>query len=298
MSTPGGAHHGFPHHDWADADGLIVPDPVLARTEYFRNDPDSHSRRLRDWHRVLWTKPLPDGTTLDLVPYDHGLVDRDRDMFLKSDTAVPTWELQQEVQPFRDAVQERLRQAGRGSIHDVGWRLYDMGAMVLFPGRQVDGQRTINQDKGWLRYSIADRLDLTVECIRLYYGFLRDLDPSDQDAAKLPDGHQRINPLAPTLHRYQSFFALFGTFDHYVQFWLLQDLVTTSPSGTTVNFFGRGSSEAGHDFMTTGALPTDAEEYEAYLLAADDFVVMRNQRMAREVAALGHRACTQCLSTH
>jgi hypothetical protein len=52
----------FPHHDWADADGLESPDPDLARTGYFRNDPDAYSKRLRGWHQILWSKALPDGS--------------------------------------------------------------------------------------------------------------------------------------------------------------------------------------------------------------------------------------------
>lgn len=290
-------HGGFPHHDWADADGLHRPDPVLAETGYFNNDPDSYSQRLRGWHQVLWAKPLPDGTALDLIPHRNGLLDPGRGLFLKSDTAIPAWENWDEAQPLLAPVDKRLKDAGRGSIHDLGWRLYDMGAMILFPGWQVDRQWTINQAKGCLRLTIADRLDLTVECIRLYYEYLHEQQRPGDDDASLPVGYARVNPLGPTLHRYRSFFTLFETFDRYVDFWLLQDLVTKGPSGMKVKFFTPGSSESGHDFTTVAALPNEVDEYVAYLIDADDFVKLRNHRMAREASTLGHQACATCLAS-
>lgn len=35
-------------------------------------DPDSHSPTLREYHRLLWSKPLPDGTPFILVPSERG----------------------------------------------------------------------------------------------------------------------------------------------------------------------------------------------------------------------------------
>jgi hypothetical protein len=57
----------FPHHHWADADGLAAPDPQLAATGYFHNDPDSDSRNLQRWHQRLWNRRLADGTGLELT---------------------------------------------------------------------------------------------------------------------------------------------------------------------------------------------------------------------------------------
>ena len=57
----------FPHHHWADADGLSAPDPQLAATDYFRKDPDTYSRNLQRWHQRLWSRTLADGTGLELT---------------------------------------------------------------------------------------------------------------------------------------------------------------------------------------------------------------------------------------
>lgn len=92
---------------------------------------------------------------------------------------------------------------------------YQMGGMMLFPGRQIDGKPSINQERGF-NSQIADRLDLTVECIRLHY-------------------LGETSPMAEALVRYGDFFALFKNFNGYTDFFLLQDLVSADSSA--VKFF-------------------------------------------------------------
>ncbi len=75
---------------------------------------------------------------------------------------------------------------------------YTIGAMMVFPGNQIDRKWTINQARGCNR-SISDRFDLTLECIRRHYS-------------------GRGSPLSGTLSRYADFFALFGDFRGYVSF--------------------------------------------------------------------------------
>ena len=53
---------------------------------------------------------------------------------------------------------------------------------------------------------IDDRFDLTLECIKRFY-------------SKLP------SPLYKTLIKYKNFFDLFESFENYVHYFLLQDLV-------------------------------------------------------------------------
>ena len=68
---------------------------------------------------------------------------------------------------------------------------------------------------GFIRW-IKDRFDLTVECIRRHY-------------------LNEASPLSDTLERYSDYFRLFGDFGGYVEFFLLQDLVTHDFSA--VKFF-------------------------------------------------------------
>jgi Family of unknown function (DUF6994) len=74
---------------------------------------------------------------------------------------------------------------------------------------------TINQARG-TNQKIEDRFGLTLECIRRHYV-------------------GGVSPLKDDLARYASFFTLFGTFRGYVDFFLLQDLVT--PDYFTVRFW-------------------------------------------------------------
>lgn len=282
----------FPHHDWADADGLDSPDPELAETGYFHRDPDAFSARLRGWHKVLWSKQLPDGRRLELRPDRGGLRDMTHGEFLSSDAAVPVWERWREVQGFHAETEQRLQRLGRGKIYDLGWRLYDMGGMILFPGQQVDRLWTINQAKGCTRLLIADRLDLTLECIRLYYELLRHRHAA---GPSLPDGYAEINPLGPVLHRYRPFFEMFRSFEEYVDFWLLDDLTVEGEDGPQVAFLLPRASSEPYDFTREVALPADADEYCSYLVAADRSVDKRNRRMAQVAAQLGHDVCPGCL---
>lgn len=284
----------FPHHHWADADGLAAPDPQLAATGYFHNDPDSHSRNLQQWHQRLWDRRLADGAGLQLTSPRRGVLLTDSGIALTSDAAVPAWEHWAQVQALKPETDELVRARGRGSIHQLGWRLYDMGCFLLFPGLQIGRQHTINQARGWT-LAIADRLDLTLECIRRYYDQL-----PDASAPELPAGYELTNPLGPVLHRYRTFFDLFGSFDNYVTFWMLEDLVTDEPGGPQVRFLMPRYESGPYDFQRESGLPRTARAYSEYLFAADDFVHARNRRLAAHAAMITQLAdpvCQACLDT-
>src|SRR5205085_9583448 len=112
-------------------------------------------------------------------------------------------------------MQEIIFQLPPADVDAFNTSIYTIGGMVLWPGNQIDGKWTINQARGCTG-SIADRFDLTVECVRRHY-----------------DGDTE-HPLADTFSRYRNFFDLFGSFAGYVDFWLLADLVDTDGS---VKFF-------------------------------------------------------------
>jgi hypothetical protein len=109
---------------------------------------------------------------------------------------------------------------------------------------------TINQARGFCR-SIADRFDLTLECIRRHY--LR-----------------QVSPLATTLSRYADFFALFGDFRGYVSFFLLDDLVTDDCS---VKFF------MPFDDFSSPSVPRDVGTYNEYRRRSIEFIKARNHRI-------------------
>lgn len=132
---------------------------------------------------------------------------------------------------------------------------YTIGGMMIFPGNRIDGKQTVNGARGFNR-QIADRFDLTLECIRRHY---------------LGEG----SPLAQTLLRYHAFFALFEGFKGYVDFFLLQDLVTKDYS--TVNFF------MPFDNFNTPSVPKNGDAYSKYRHLSIEFVNARNRRIDQEI---------------
>ena len=128
---------------------------------------------------------------------------------------------------------------------------YTIGGMTIFPGNIVDGKQTINGARGFNR-KIADRFDLTLECIRRFY-------------------MSKDSPLSETLNRYRSFFKLFSNFRGYVEFFLLEDLVATD--GNAVNFF------MPFDEFATSSVPNSLESYMNYRSRTVEFVEARNRRI-------------------
>jgi hypothetical protein len=61
---------------------------------------------------------------------------------------------------------------------------------MIFPGNQLEPGWTIIQARGMLSFTIADRFDLTLECLRCFY-------------------ERETSPLVDTLDRFASFFQLF-----------------------------------------------------------------------------------------
>lgn len=126
--------------------------------------------------------------------------------------------------------------------------------MMIFPGNKIDGRMTINGARGFTR-KIADRMDLTLECIRRQY--------LGEDS-----------PLGDTLRRYGDFFALFGDFRGYAEFFLLQDLVTDDDDA--VKFF------MPFDDFGRSSVPTDIDAYREYRRLSILFIEARNRRIAAQ----------------
>jgi hypothetical protein len=199
-----------------------------------------------------------------LEPWDLGLIDTglgmtffglDKGLYLTSDRTMPTWWRWHGTAALREDSSLTRRILAANPVLD------NMGGIIMWPGRRV-GAQTLNQAKGSSQKAkIGDRLDLTLECIRLAYARVLD---------------QRVNPLGPTLDLYWEYFALFGDFTGYVDFWLLQDLLTED--NQRVRFLMEGDIPE-YDFTSRNPLPATVEEYDEYLRNAQHFVGKRNERM-------------------
>jgi hypothetical protein len=217
------------------------------RTDAGGKDPDVHSPTLRRYHRLLWSKQLPSGASFDLSDTTRGEYLHHSselgEFLLTSDAVMPTFVTWSRLKPILEQFSEQENEAFRT-------KTYTIGAMMVFPGNQIDRKLTINGARGFTA-AIADRFDLTLECIRRHY--------VDQ-----------ASPLAPTLSRYADFFALFGDFRGYVNFFMLEDLVTNDCS---VKFF------LPFDDFRPPSAPKDVVTYEEYRRHSIEFIEARNQRI-------------------
>lgn len=212
-------------------------------------DPDLCSPTLRRYHRRLWSKPLPGGVVFTLSDQTRHAYLHHRsevgEFFLASDSVIHT------LTNFA-AMQSVVQDIPPSETDAFLAQCYTIGGMMVFPGNRIDGKMTLNGARGFNR-RIADRMDLTLECIRRHY--------LGQDS-----------PLAAVLARYSDFFALFGDFAGYVDFFLLQDLVTEDLSA--VRFF------TPFDAFTTSPLPQELPAYVEYRRLSLELVRARNLRIA------------------
>jgi len=220
-------------------------------------DPDSHSPRLRRYHQLLWSKPLPNGAPFELDvdtawAYLHHRSELG-EFSLTSDAVVPFWTGWMRMAHITGQIPEAEREV----FNRLG---YTIGGMMVFPGNKVGGARTINGERG-CNSMIDDRFDLTVECIRRHYIG----EPS---------------PLSDTLARYSDFLALFDDFAGYVNFFHLQDLVDEQTS--MVRFF------TPFDDFTGPPRPSTLDAYLSYRQHAAEFLKSRNRRIAASVATRAH----------
>lgn len=208
-------------------------------------DPDRYSKTLRQYHKALWSKPLPSGDLFqlnDAMPGHYLYHQSSVGVFsLSSDAVIPTFKWNNKIQAIVPA----------SELECFNAQGYTIGGMMVFPCNRIDGKWTINQARGCTR-SIGDRFDLTLECIRRHY----------------------INgksPLTNVFTRYTDFFNLFANFRGYVEFFLLQDLVSEDCSAVHIS--------QPYDDFSSSPIPTCITEYRAYENDALEFINARNQRI-------------------
>lgn len=196
-------------------------------------------------HQALWSKQLPNGSIFDLQPVQGTQLQWGK-FRMSSDSISNSY-------MTNGGMREIVLQAETDAeeLFRIGSKI---GGYILFPAYQVDRKVTINAARG-MSSKIADRMDLTLEAIRRHY--------SDD-----------LTPLTETLNRYADFFELFQTFDGYVDFWLLNDLVDENYE---VKYF------LPFDNYERNAAPKDLDEYLQLKTASVDFLSSRTARMECEL---------------
>lgn len=210
-------------------------------------DPDQHSPTLREYHRVLWSKPLPSGQHfgLDTSHPRRYLHHRSEigEFHLASDRIGQSFAGWRSLTELTSQFTAEDNEAFRAQSNAVT-------GVIVWPGNTVDRKPTINGARGMNR-RIADRLDPTVECVRRHYA-------------------GEVSPLSEALKRYADFFELFGSFRGYIEFFLLQDLIDESEA---VQFF------TDFDGFSRSGVPADQQAYAEYRRSLVAFLAARRQRI-------------------
>ena len=209
-------------------------------------DPDSASPTLRNYHKFLWSKPLPNGKFFKLRDdkkgaylYHHSELG---EFYLGSDAITHSYKNQKRKKWLTEQIPDDVKE-----LFDTGSTI---GAYIIFPNNRIDGKHTINQARG-INSLIDDRFDLTLECIRRFYS-----------------GEK--SPLYDTLSRYRSFFDLFGDFLGYVRFFFLEDLLNKNRG---INFY------LPFDGFKSRPLFIDVNQYLLYKERVISFIQARNNRI-------------------
>ena len=211
-------------------------------------DPDSYSPTLKKYHKLLWSKPLPSGKVFTLSDTE-------------SDSYLTYISEQEKISLSSDSISNSYRdkKALSSIVQDLNKEVEEfrnlgstIGGYILFPSKKIDGKMTINGARGF-NQKIADRFDLTLECIRLHY-----LGMS--------------NPLQEVLTQNAAFFKLFENFAGYVDFFLLQDLVDANYE--SINLFIPTKQ-----MFESSPLPASKEEYLQYMKSSTSFTAKRNERI-------------------
>lgn len=211
-------------------------------------DPDAYSPTLRKYHQILWSKNLPNGFHFTLNDtHDNAYLYHSSNLgefYLSSDTATHTFSRWKSMSHIIQMVPVE-------EIEEFRYLAYTIGSMLIFPSNRINGKSTINGARGF-HPLIKDRVDLTLECIRRHYA-----------------NHQ--SPLGDVIQRYADFFKLFENFKNYVDYFLLNDLVSHDYS--SINFF------LPFNEFKSSAVPKSFEEYMKYKSNTISYIQKRNKRI-------------------
>ena len=217
------------------------------RSDCGGKDPDIGSPTLRRYHRLLWSKKLPNGEIMQLT-HDNGGYLKWGDFELSSDAMINGLFYERAQNSIPEL--KRILRDYDEFVDDFEHRSWTIGGEILFPRHD----NSMNQLRGTNPY-IKDRWDLTLECIRRFYL-----------------GEE--SPLFKVLDRDRAFYELFVDFKGYVDFFFLQDGVSEDYSNV---LFWQDDCE----LKNTMPLPKSPGEHLVWLEKSLGFVAKRAERMKR-----------------
>lgn len=217
------------------------------------SDPDSESKTLQAYHKLLYSRKLPNGEYMDLeAGSDQYNYLTWKDFRFGSDSITVSYRYYDYIE-----ILEKIKSSlpdYKSFMEDFLRKSYTIGGNIIFPKRR----NSINQKRGF-DTKIRDRWDLTLECIRRYY-------------------NEEDSPLTKTLERDKSFFDLFIDFNGYVDFFFLQDCVTEDYSKVELFIETLCFKES--------PFPKTVEEYFCLIENQLNFVSKRNTRIKKYILSL------------
>lgn len=202
-------------------------------------DPDTRSKTLREYHRILWSRQLPNGEFMQLS--------KDlswNNMKFGSDSIIVSFRYKN--QPLAEEIKTALPDY-QSFFKEYIRKTNTIAGFTIFPKHQG----SMNQNRG-INTRIRDRWDLTMECIRRYYAGQK-------------------SPLSDTLETDVEFYNLFGSFKNFVDFFFLQDCVSDNYESVDIWL--------GDVNFRDDALPKNTEEYFAFIEKEMAFLEKRRQRI-------------------
>ena len=226
---------------------MNIDTEYLVYTDSKGKDPDIFSPTLKKYNQFLWSKTLPCGTNFELQigkPKTY-LYHKSNlgEFFLSSDTITHTYSKWKRLSHITEKVP-------LSEIKSFSDSCCTVSSHLIFPSNR-EGKMNINGARG-INAKINDRFDLTLECIRRYY-------------------LKEESPLYEVLLRYSDFFELFENFKGYVEFFLLQDLVSNNYE--KINFY------LPFDNFKRSPIPVNLNEYLIYKNKVLEFVEARSKRI-------------------
>lgn len=235
-------------------------------------DPDRKSKSLAETHAFLWSGKTGNTQNPD-IKLDLNVVgrknfilnDKKTSILFSSDTLINSfkWKRTKET-----VLRPLINELGSDKYHEMQEaftkKAYTIGGMIIFPQRKAEN--SINRQRGFDTL-IADRVDLTIECIRRY--FFNETNPCRFLSSSV-------------LEKNGDFFRLFGTgfdgFKAYIDFFFLNDIV--SPDYKKVrSFIGTKEFLEQDAFSTSPSYPKNKEKWIQWKENAVDFIDKRNQRI-------------------
>lgn len=208
-------------------------------------DPDSESKTLKKYHKIVWSKQLPNGEFMNLTEGYGANYLTWKGFRFGSDSIIASFRYEK----YRFMIKQVMNYLPnyKDFMENYTRKSYTLGGSIIFPKMQG----SINQSRGCNPFK-RDRFDLTLECIRKFY-------------------NNEKSPLYDTLLKNKSFFDLFVDFKGYVDYFYLQDLVNDDYS-CVIFWIGNGNFEK-------NPFPKTVEEYLMWIDKQLNFVSNRNKRI-------------------